>query len=72
MALGTAAIAGLLLDAAMGGLTFATAFREFRKGRDPGETEEQAAAEFVKLMLAEVTAEKRADDAIDAWLAKHG
>jgi hypothetical protein len=63
---------GLLLDATMGGLAVATAFREFRKGRDPAETEAQAAAEFVKEMVAQIRGEEKADDAIEAWLAKHG
>ena len=72
MAIGATAIIGLLLDAAMGGLAFAGALQEFRKGRDPAETEEQAAAAFVKEMVAQLKGEERADDAVDAWLAKHG
>jgi len=70
--MGAAGILGLLIDAAMGGLAVATAFQKFREGRDPGETEEDAAAEFAKTMLAEVTNEQEADDALAAWKAKHG
>ena len=70
--MGPTVIVGLLLDAAMGGLAVASAFQEFRKGRDPGETEEQAAAEFVKEMVSQLAGEAKADDAIAAWKAKHG
>ena len=70
--MGAAAIVGLLLDAAMGGIAVATAFNKFQEGRDPGETPEQAAAEFVKEMVAQLKGEAEADDAITAWLAKHG
>ena len=67
-----AAILGLLMDAAMGGLAFASALDTFREGRDPGETKEQAAAEFVREMVAALAAEAEADKAIDDWLAAHG
>ena len=67
-----AAILGLLLDAAMGGLAVATAFDIFREGRDPSETPEQAAAEFVREMVEALKSETEADMAIAAWLAKHG
>jgi hypothetical protein len=67
-----AAIMGLLLDATMGGIAVASAFSEFRKGRDPNETKEQAAAEYVKEMVAALQKEADADAAIAAWLAKHG
>ena len=36
------------------------------------ETKEQAAAEYVKEMVAALKQEEAADDAIDEWLAKHG
>ena len=68
----TAATIGLLIDAALGGIAVASAFTEFRKGRDPNETVEQAAAEYVKEMVAQIKSETDADDAVDAWLAKHG
>ena len=67
-----ATVTGLLIDATMGGLTLVNAFAAFRKGRDPAETKEQAAAEYVKEMLVLAVKEKRALDATAAWLAKHG
>jgi len=67
-----AAIVGLLIDASLGGLAVANAFAVFREGRDPAETKEQAAAEYVKEMVAQLTKEEDADNAVDAWLAKHG
>lgn len=70
--MGAAAIVGLLLDAAMGGIAVAGAFQEFRKGRPANETKEEAAAEFVKEMVSQLKGEEDADDAIEAWLAKHG
>ncbi len=67
-----AAIIGLLIDAALGGLSVAKAFQSFRKDRPADETPEQAAEAFVKQMLKQVAGEKRADDAVAAWKAKHG
>ena len=67
-----ATIAGVLLDVTLAGTAFVEAFQEFRKGRDPNETKEQAAAAFVSDMLAQVSKEEEADDAINAWLAAHG
>ena len=67
-----AAIVGLLIDAALGGLAVADAFQEFKKARDPNETPEQAAAAFVEEMLANVKDEQAADDALAKWRAKHG
>ncbi len=69
--LGTAAILGLFIDAALGGLAIASGFQEFQKGRDPGETPEQAAAEYARLMLADVIGEQEADNAVNEWLATH-
>ncbi len=70
--MGAGAILGLLIDAALGGLAVATAFQKFREGRPADETEEDAAAEFAKEMLSQVTSEQEADDALAAWKAKHG
>ena len=72
MSITGAAALGLLIDAAMGGIAVAGAFAEFREGRDPAETPEQAAAEFVKEMVAQLKGEADADAAIDDWMAKHG
>lgn len=72
MMAGVAAIVGLLLDATMGGIAVATAFQEFRKSRPADETEDEARAEFVKEMLSQAKGEAAADDAIAAWLARHG
>jgi hypothetical protein len=65
-------IGGMLIDAAMGLPTLIDAFAKFREGRDPGETKEQAAAEYVREMLSLAIKEREAQDAIAAWLAKHG
>jgi len=70
--MGAAAIFGFIVDAALGGLAVATAFQKFREGRPADETPEDAAAEFAKEMLAQVTSEQEADDALAAWKARHG
>lgn len=70
--MGLEVIVGLLLDATMGGIAVAGAFQEFRKGRPADETEDEARAEFVKEMISQIQGEAAADDAIAAWLAKHG
>ena len=66
------AIVGLIMDAALGGIGIATAFAEFRQSRDPGETPEEAAAEYVKEMLVQVSGETKADSVIAEWKLKHG
>jgi hypothetical protein len=70
--MGAAAIFGFLMDAALGGLAVATAFQKFREGRPADETKQDAAAEFTREMLAQMTSEQEADDALAAWLATHG
>lgn len=60
----------LIIDAALGGLAVATAFREFQEGRDPGETPEQAAEVFAREMLAQESGEAAADDALAAYRSK--
>lgn len=67
-----ATVTGLLIDAALGGVTLVNAFAQFRKGRDPKETEEQAAAEYVREMLGLAIKERAALAATTKWLAKHG
>jgi hypothetical protein len=67
-----AGILGLIIDAALGGLQIANGFAEFRKNRDPNETEAEAAAAYAKKMLEAVVKEDEADAAIADWLAKHG
>jgi hypothetical protein len=71
-AAGISLVAGLLMDAVMGGLAVAEAFDKFREGRPPDETPEEAAAEFVREMLAQVVAEDEADVALKEWREKHG
>lgn len=70
--MGATAIVGLLIDAALGGIAVAKAFDEFQQSRPADETPEEAAEAFAKDMIAQVSDEQRADDAIAAWKAKHG
>ena len=65
-------VAGLLMDAAIGGIAVMDAFAKFREARPADETEEQAKQAFVKEMLEQLVGEQEADDAVDAWMAKHG
>lgn len=67
-----ATVAGVLLDVTLAGTAFVQAFQTFRQARPADETPAQAAAEFVREMLAQVQKEAEADAAIDAWLGKHG
>ena len=67
-----ATITGLIIDAALGGATLLNAFNEFRKGRNPKETPEQAAAEFANEMIGLAIKERAALTATTKWLAKHG
>ena len=67
-----ATITGLIIDAALGGATLLNAFQQFRKGRDPKETQEDAAAEFAKEMIGLAIKERTALAATTQWLAKHG
>ena len=71
-ATGAAAWLGLIVDTALGGLAIKEGFDAFRKGRDPDETEDDAAQEYAREMLAQVTGEQEADDAVAAWRAVHG
>lgn len=67
-----ATVTGLLIDAALGGATLLDAFARFRKGRDPKETQQEAAAVYVQEMLGLAIKERAALTATTKWLAKHG
>ena len=69
---GAAGWVGLIMDAALGGLAIKEGFDAFRVGRDADETEEDAAAEYAREMLKQVTGEKEADEAVATWRAVHG